>query len=75
MVIPYKNLLNNRVRRCLCEAYKPTSLLGGLALLLGLVFIPILHWSLFGRLALARGPDILTSITTPFCYGLIRCMI
>ena len=43
---------------------KPYAPPGGLALLLGLVFIPILHGSLSGGLALARVPDILTSVTT-----------
>ena len=43
---------------------------GGLALLLVLVFIPILHGSLTGGLALARRSDILTSVTSSFCYGL-----
>ena len=46
------------------------AILGGLALLLRLAFIPILHGSLSGGLALVRGPDILTSVTTSFCCGL-----
>ena len=42
--------------------------------MLGLVFIPILHGNLSGGLALARGPDILTSIKTCFCYGFKQCI-
>ena len=34
-------------------------------------FHPILNGSLSGGLALPRGPDILTSVTSSFCYGLI----
>ena len=46
------------------------ALLGGLALLLDLVFIPIFHGILTGGLGLARKLDILTSVTSSFCYGL-----
>ena len=49
---------------------KPSLVLRGLALLLGLTFILILSRSSSGGLATRRGPDILMSVTISFRYGL-----